>query len=259
MLRKLNIKRKISLQLPVIRRAIRHLFTIIVITYIIFGVYYYYEDYININDSIDSIARYNTYIDIKGNLIPISGYKILQSVASPSLQKIHELFTYLDKYNELKDYFILVFEQFYHVTFTKLINTTTLDEKQLEILEKEQDLLDKKQSQTICIGKKLLFIEKNEIRLEIEFKHDYINDYMKSCQKRWNENFPELIIQHCTSFYITLAYQYKEIPNQEILNRTKEILEQWHDVPFEIELDSIEICSYSSLITYEPIFAESKK
>ncbi|CAF3395446.1 unnamed protein product [Rotaria sp. Silwood1] len=245
------------LRSPVIRRTVYYLFIIITITYIVYKTYDYYDEgYFNIFDSSDPIKRYNKYTYKTGDLIPVSGYKILQSVADPSSQKIHELYTHLDGYNELKDYFIFFPEEFYHITLTKLINNLSITDKQLEKLENEQDLLDKNNTQTKCIAKKLRFIDKNEIRLEVELKNDYIDGYLKHLRKRWDENFSELITEHCTSFYIPLAYQYKDIPNEYLLNRFNETLEQWHDIPFEIELNSIDICSYASLLNYDTILAD---
>ncbi|CAF2385574.1 unnamed protein product [Rotaria sp. Silwood2] len=241
----------------IIRRTVYGSCTTLIFIYIVFGVYrYYYQGYFEFYDSTDPIKPYNKYTTIHGGLIPVSGYKILQSVANPSLQRIHDLYTYLNENKELKDYFILVPEDSYHITLTRLTNTLSIKESQLQKLEEEQELLDKNNPYIKCVGKKLLLIEKNEIRLQIELNNKYIDGYIKNLQKRWNNNFPKLITKHCTSFYIPLAYQYKDIPNQDILNRFNEALQQWYEMPIDVQLDPIEICSYSNLFAYEPILAD---
>ncbi len=211
------------------------------------------KSFLNHSGLLQSPLQYSEYIDPNGNFLAYSGYKILQLIKGPIPPDLADLNTYLTQQNELKLYFQFVPIKAFHITLTSLTSAIPYRDDQVEVLKKEQDLLDTYDTETACMGKQLLIIDRNEIRLEIDITNEYFHDHLKVYQNRWNEKFPELITAHHASFYVTLAYQYRQIPSQEIFNQLDEILKRWQLFPIFLQLDPIEICSFNDLITYTAI------
>ena len=237
-----------------IRRFVFYLGIYSIVIFIFLAAHHYYDgNYSHFFLSTKSVSSYNEYIDQNGNYLPYSGYKILQLVSNYVPDKLTELYNYLNRQDELKLYFALVPKARYHVTLVNLKNKILHDDKQLEILKQEQLLLDKDETSTTCTGKSLSIIDKNEIRMEIDLVDSYVQSQLKDYQKRWNEKFPELILEPYTSFYVTVAYQYKDIPDKDIFNRLDKLLKEWIQLPINLELDPLEICSYTNLINHTPV------
>jgi hypothetical protein len=244
----------------VYRRFIRYFCTFTIILYLFAKTYpcYYAKNHLipfcpsNFSGSAKLASPYNAYIDQKGKYLPYSGYKILQLVKKPIPSELTDLITFLTQQNGLNLYFKLIPEDAYHITLTNLKNKTLYEKNQLQILKQEQELLDKDDIAVTCSAKQLLLINNTEIRMEIEMEN---NDQLEEYQKRWNKKFPTLIIEHHTSFYLTLAYQYQNIPNKDIFDELNEGLKQWQLV-IEIPLDPIEICSYTDVITYSALVSD---
>jgi hypothetical protein len=205
-------------------------------------------------NSIQFTAPYNTYIDQNGNYLPYSGIKIVQFVTNPASQQFVELSGYLDQQSLLTAFFKLAPLKTYHVTLTNLKAKVSDNDKDLQLIKKEQAFLDKDVISTKCHGKQLLLIDKNEIRLEIELTN--LNN-VTELQKRWDGKLPDLIDQHCSSFYITLAHQYRDIPDKDIMFQLETVLKERKQFPTDIELDPIEICSYDNVINYKIIVPDS--
>ena len=204
--------------------------------------------------SIEFTTPYNEYIDQNGNFLPYSGYKILQFASNFASQKNLELYHFLDQRSDFKTYFKLIPPHAYHITLTNLKNKTVYTSNDLKVLKEEQELLDKDVIPLRCSGKQLLIINKKEIRLEIELSD---SNYTKDFQKRWSDKFPELIVEHYTTFYVTIAYQYKDIPTGDTLYQLQVALKEWKSLPIEIDLDPPEICSYKDVISYTVLIPDS--
>jgi hypothetical protein len=217
---------------------------------------YYSEKYTNALSSIPTVPAYNKYIDQNGDFLPYHGYEILQFVVNPVSDKLMELFSYLSQQDEINQYFRFVPKSSYHITLAKIVDKSTYDKQTLDKLIEEQETLDAEDTYSLCNGKQVLLIDKKELRLEIELTSDLVIDNVKKIQKRWSEYFPKLITPQYSSFYITLAYQYKDIPNKDIYNRLETILRDWPQFPVDIELGPIEICSYSNLISYVVLLSD---
>ena len=199
---------------------------------------------------------FNELIDTKGEFIDYSSYSILQHVSTTLGQRFSDLYAYLDQQTDLKLYFQLVPADALHVTLTKLKNRTILADGDLELLKKEQKALDKDETFTSVTGSELIQIVDREIRLKIEFPQTFLDERITPCQTRWSQDFPSLIVEHLTSFYVTLAYQYQSYLDQEARDRVSKILTDWQEWPVEVELDGIEICAFNNSIVYSPVVPE---
>jgi hypothetical protein len=217
---------------------------------------YYSKDYLDTFDQLEPTVPYNEYIDVKGQYLPYPGYKILQMVLAPISSDFSALRNYLNEQIDLISYFKLVPSGAHHITLNNLKNQTALTPNQLSILKTEQELIDRDQTMMSCLGKKLTMIDKREIRLEIEITDQNFNDLFKKYQQRWNTKFPELIVERPTSFYLTLAYQYRTIPHPDIYDELIKILKLWETYPIEIYLGPIEIAFYTTVISYTPVLSD---
>ncbi len=249
--RRMHRLNKIS-RLAQFRRTIFYLSIIGIILYII-GTsrnrYYDQNDSHFILDSKRYAAPYNDYIDINGSFLPYAGYKILQFVKNPLPQDFVELNAYLDEQYELKKYFRLVPTSSYHITLTSLQDKTSYNNKELTMLKQEQELLDQDDTEITCTAQALSIVDKLEIRMEIDLQTSQIKEY----QKRWIETFPKLVVHQHTSFYITLAYQYRKIPDKQIFKQIEQVLKEWQSFPVDVPLDPIEICVYNNIANYQPV------
>jgi len=240
-----------------VRRYVYYLAILTVLLFIFAQAHKYYsKHYLNEFDRLELTVPYNQYIDEKGRYLPYPGYKILQMVQDPISSDFLSLKNYLNEQIDLISYFKLVPSGAHHITLNNLKNQTTLTPNQLLILKTEQELIDRDQTMMSCLGKKLTMIDKREIRLEIQITDENFNDLFKKCQQRWNTKFPELIVERPKSFYITLAYQYRTIPHQDIYDELIKILKLWETYPIEIYLGPIEIAFYTTVISYTPVLSD---
>ncbi|UJR36422.1 hypothetical protein I4U23_029145 [Adineta vaga] len=225
----------------------------------------YYEEY---SKKYDMPSEIKLYIDENGTFISHLKHEILQFVEIPLQDGFSQFVDFLDQQAELKEYFSFVPQTAYHTTLTILKEDTALKEetylseetvhkaKYLDTLTNAQKLLDKAETFTLCTGKQISSLDKKEIRLEIEYQSDFMENIITEYQNKWTERFPQLIGEHRKMFYITLAYQYKTIPNEETFNRLNTTIQNWQDFTFDVYLEPIEICSYSDLLAYKPILPE---
>jgi hypothetical protein len=240
-----------------IRRLAYYLGIFTISSYVFFITHRYYsEKYADPLSSISTVPAYNKLIDQKGDFLPHHGYEILQFVVNPVSDKFMELFSYLSQQDEMNQYFRFVPKSTYHITLAKLVDKRSYDKQTLDKLIEEQEILDSEDTYSLCNGKQVLLIDKQELRLEIELTSDLVLANVKKIQTRWSEYYPKLITPQYSSFYITLAYQYKDIPNKETYNRLEKILKDWPQFPVDIELGPIEICSYSNLISYVVLLSD---
>ena len=202
----------------------------------------------------NTARAFNKYVDQDGLFLPSQTYKILQHVINPLHQTFVDLYYFLDQQNDLRLYFKLVPVDSYHVILADLRDRASLKDDQIKLLNREQELLDINLKETRCSGKQLFIIDRQEIRLEIQFPSDYLETYLSGVQKRWQEKIASTIVHQYTSFYITLAIQHRNFPTQNVLNQLDQALKEWKYWPVDIELDPIEICSYTSPISYAPIW-----
>ena len=215
---------------------------------------YYYDHGTTFFASPKPAVPYNKYINRDGSFRSFQGYRILQHVINPLHQIFADLFDFLDQDNELKLYFKFVPMDSYHVVVADLRERSSLTDDNIQSLNDEQELLDSNLQDTTCLGKQLLIIDKEELRLEIQFPNDYLETHLNGLQKRWKEKFSPILVHQYTSFHITLAIQHRDFPTQEIFSQINRTLTQWHYWPVDIELDPIEICSYTNPVSYAPIW-----
>ena len=199
---------------------------------------------------------FNELIDIKGEFIDYYSYSIVQHASSNFVSRFTDLYAYLDQQTDLKLYFQLIPTDALHVTLTKLKNGTILPDANLEVLKNEQKVLDGGETFTQVTGSELILVIDREIRLKVAFSQSFVDDRLTPFQARWTQGFPSLIVEHLTSFYITLAYQFQTIPDQETRDRVSKILSDWQEWPIEFELDGVEICLFNNSIVYAPLLAE---
>jgi hypothetical protein len=239
-----------------LRRYIGRPLIILIIIYIIARYHRYYKgnDFTAPSEP-KSGNQFNININEDGDFVPNSGYKMLQHVIGPLSEPFSSIYSHLEQQTDLKFYFKLVPKRDFYVALTNLENKMPYKETDIRILETEQKLLDQNDTFTVCTSKQLLINEKYDIRLQIDLTEDYIVK-LRDVQKRWDTKFASLIAQHYTSFHIILAYQYKDIPDREIYNQLSSRLNEWQQFPIEIELDPIEICSFTDAITYQPIVSD---
>ncbi|CAF1935498.1 unnamed protein product [Rotaria magnacalcarata] len=195
---------------------------------------------------------YNTVVQVNGIFVQNSGYKILQMVKHRLSDRFTEFHDFLQYQDELKQYFTLVPRTSYHITLADFRNNANLTKKSIYELQEEQKRLDKYNTTVKCDNKEIFIIHTHEIRMTIELDNDYIAR-IKQYHQQWSKKFHQLISDYYTPFYITIGYQYKHLPNETVLKEFNRLLADWEGIPFDIELDSIAICSYKDAITYEPI------
>ena len=193
------------------------------------------------------------YISANGSFIHHMKYEILQFVEIPLQDRFNEFYNYLDQQSDFKDYFTFVPQTAYHITLTTLKDEISEDEKHVQTLIREQQALDKDETFTFCLGKQVYNIDQKEIRVEIEFQNNFFENNITTYQNRWTKAFPDLIVEHRNTFYVTIAYQYKPIPTKEMFDQFNEIIQNWQDFTFEVYVEPIEICSYADLLLYKPI------
>ena len=241
------------------RRLILELSILAIVCLVIGKIYQRYTKYASYSlDTFDTAVPYNEYIDEKAQFLSYPGYKILQHVEEPISMDFSSLVAYLGEQLDFISYFTLVHHGVHHITLTNLKNQTSISRLQLSTLKEEQELLDKKETTTSAVGKRLYMIDKREVRLEIELiNEEFLRSY-KEYQKRWDDKFGELIIDRPTSFYLTLAYQYREIPHPDIREEIMKILRLWETLPIEINLGPIEIVSYRNIMSYTPVLSDLK-
>lgn len=196
---------------------------------------------------------YNQFIDQGGIFLPYSGYKILQFIKKPLPQGLIDFNDFFTRHEQLNSYFKPVPATAYHITLVNLKNKTSYDTQQLQTLTDEQILLDKDDTEITGSGINAVLMKDTEIRIEIELTNEKLEEY----QERWKTKFSDLIIaQYTTSFYVTVAYQYKPISNQEIFREIDDSLKTIISTPFDVPLDPIEICSYQDLVSYTAILPD---
>jgi hypothetical protein len=240
-----------------LRRFVCHLGILTILLFIFARLHrYYVEYYSNSLDNLEIVVPYNEYIDEKAQFLPYPGYKILQFVEDPISPDFSSLTNYLNEQFDLTAYFKIVPSGIHHIILCNLKNHSKITQHQLSILRKEQELLDQEETTTSCFGKKLYMIDKREIRLEIELTDEKFLDSYKKYQKRWDEQFGKLIIERPTSFYLTLAYQYREIPHRDIYDELIKVLKLWETLPIEINLGPIEIASYANMISHTAVLSD---
>lgn len=240
------------------RRRLVYLFTVLIL-----GIYILLKVF---PDSIKSIwpfsnsdepARpFNHLIRQDGEYLPFFGYKVVQLVTPDESYDLTSMREFLQAHSELQEYFKLVPYYTYHITLTNLKNQTRFNEDQVSLLIKEQNSLDQDETSVVCHTKKGLYIEQNEIRLPVEVNNAQYLNSLRNHQRRWDQNFGDLIVEQFSNFYITLAHQYKPIRSKNVKNHMKEILDKWDTYPFEIPLDPIEFFSYTDAVTYSALLPD---
>lgn len=218
---------------------------------------YYYDNNSSSTTSLSSLepaVPHNKYINRDGSFLSFEGYRILQHVINPLHQTFTDLYYFLDQDNELKLYYKFIPVDSYHVVVADLRDRSSLTEENIKSLNDEQELLDDDPREATCSGKQILIVNKQELRLEIQFPDDYLETRLNGLQKRWKEKFSPILVHQYTSFYITLAIQYRDFPTQDIFNEVNRTLNDWHFWPVDIELDPVEICSYTNPVSYAPIW-----
>lgn len=196
---------------------------------------------------------YNSFIDQSGNYVQKTKYKINQFVGHPLPKLFQDLHSYLSQQDELLLYFKLVPQDSYHVVLTDLENDTRYGDLILKLLKGEQEMIEQMDTGTKCSGKQLVIIDKQELRLEVELEPDEKKSNIEEYQRRWSQNFPLLVVQHHKSFYITLAYQYRDFPHQDVALVLDKVLRDWKELPTDIILEPIVISAYSNLVSHRHI------
>ncbi|CAF3334295.1 unnamed protein product [Rotaria socialis] len=253
MTRTISIRRNTCFKRPRICLVIYYICAILVIAYglILFN-RYIFQPSPNVYFPFQIYPAYNTVIQANGIFLQNPGYKILQMVKHRLSDKFTEFHDFLQYQDELKQYFTLVPRTSYHITLADFRNNTNLTKESINELQEEQKRMDKYNTTVNCDGKDIFIIHTSEIRMTIELDNAYVAR-IKRYHRRWSKKFPEIISNLYTPFYITIGYQYKNLPNVTVLKEFSRLLRDWEGIPFDIELDSITICSYQDAITYEPI------
>lgn len=198
-------------------------------------------------------SPYNKFIDEAGNWISYRNFRILQHVVSPLEPTFADVYSYLDDNDEWKLFFQYVPISSYHVMLAELELESKIDQNDVDLLKLEQDYLDATRLDTIVKSQKFVFVEKEGIRLDVEFLPEILNDRIRPLQKRWKQRFPSSIIEIKEKFSIQIAVQFKDLPNDELKEKIRESLLLWDRWRIDITLDPIEICSSGSFVIYEPI------
>ncbi len=239
------------------RRCIFELGILAIIFFTFGSIYHYYTQYkLSSFDFLETAEPYNEYIDGKAQYLSYSGYKILQHFEDPVSPDFSALVGYLSEQFDFVTYFTIVHYGVHHITLSNLKNRTSITRHQLSVLKEEQELLDQDHTTMTALGKRLYMINGREIRLEIELNDKGFLELYKKYKTRWDEKFGEIIIERPKSFYITLAYQYREIPHQDIHEEVIKILKLWETYPIEINFGPIEIVSYKNMMSYTPVLSD---
>jgi hypothetical protein len=191
-------------------------------------------------------------IDIQGNYLPFPGYTIVSHAIHPLPQSLTDLVNYLSS-SELKKYCSFLPPTSYHVTINPLDNV--LNEHK-SLLEEEQHKLNGQDTTIICTAEKL--IHSKGIQIEVQFKDDENQTFQNIIKSvRSNELQQANILPNYVRFWhLTLAYQYKDIENDEIKTKLDQIFEnipQSSKLPFDIPLDHIRICHFNDMTKFTPI------
>ena len=199
-----------------------------------------------------SIPLYRRKIDIQGNYLPFPGYTIVSHAIHPLPKPLTDLVNYLSS-SELQKYYSFLPPTSYHVTINPLENV--LNEHK-SLLEEEQRKLNEQDTTIICTAEKL--IRSKGISIEVQFKDDENQTFQNIIKNVRSNELQQANILHnyALSWHLTLAYQYKDIENNEIKTRLDQIIEnipQSSKLPFDIPLDHIRICHFNDMTKFTPI------
>jgi hypothetical protein len=191
-------------------------------------------------------------IDIQGNYLPFPGYTIVSHALHPLPKSLTDLVNYLSS-SELQKYYSFLPATSYHVTINPLENV--LDEH-LSVLKEEQRKLKEQNTTIICTAEKL--IRSRVILIEVQFKDDENQTFANIIKNVRSHELQQTKILHnyVLPWHLTLAYQYKDIENEEITTKLDQIIgniPQSSTFPFNIPLDHIRICHYNDMREFTPI------
>ncbi|CAF1421252.1 unnamed protein product [Adineta steineri] len=215
------------------------------------------EGYISVIVSIFTFKPKPKIVAEDGSFVTNPGYEIAQFVVVPLKEKFTELFNTLDQ-SEIKDYFTMVPQSAYHITLAKLTNTAGNDQHNFQLLVREQQVLDARDTFTKVLAKDISIVNDNEIRVAVDFSSAFIDKVLKKAQKRWKNHFAHIIAKMHRSFYITIAYQYKPIPDRETLDRIETTLKSAQQFPFDVEIDPIEILASHDAVSFTPLLPDEQ-
>jgi len=199
-----------------------------------------------------TIPLYRPKIDIQGNYVPFPGYTIVSHAIHPLPKPLTDLVNYLSS-SELQKYYSFLPATSYHVTINPLENVRT---EHKSLLEDEQRKLKEQNTTSICTAEKLIC--RTAISIEVEFKDDE-NQTFQNIIKNVQSNIlqqSEILYNRVLPWHLTLAYQYKDIENNEIKTKLDQIIAnipQTSRLPFDIPLDHIRICHYNDMTKFTPI------
>ena len=198
------------------------------------------------------MTLYRRKIDTEGNYLPFPGYTIVSHAIHPLPKPLADLVNYLSA-SELKNYYSFLPSASYHVTINPLEN---VHNEHKALLNEAQRKLNEQDTTVICVAEKL--IRSKVILIEVQFKDDDNQTFQNLIKTVRSKELQQANILHnyALSWHLTLAYQYKDIENNEIQARLNEILEnlpQSSTFPFELPLDHIRICYYKDMTKFTPI------
>ncbi|CAF2516571.1 unnamed protein product [Rotaria sp. Silwood2] len=199
-----------------------------------------------------AIQLYRRKIDIHGNYVHFPGYTIVSHAIHPLSKQLIDLVNYLTS-SELTKYYSFLPITSYHVTINPLEN---VHDEHKSLLEQEQHKLKEQNTSMICTAEK--FVCTKCILIEVLFKDDYNQNFETIIKNVRSNDLQEakILYNYKQPWHLTLAYQYKDIENNEIKTKLEQIIKnipQTLKPPFHILLDHVRICHYNDMTKFTPI------
>jgi hypothetical protein len=192
-------------------------------------------------------------IDNEGNYLPFSGYTMVSHIMHPPPKPFTDLVNYLSS-SELQKYYSFLPTASYHVTINPLEN---VQDEHKSLLHDQQRKLIEQNSSTMCTAEKL--IRSKTIQIEVQFKNDDNNRNFENVIQNVRSielQQANILKKDTMPWHLTLAYQYKNIEDDETKTRLDQIIEnipQSSSLPFDIPLDHIRICHFDDMTQFTPI------
>jgi hypothetical protein len=198
-----------------------------------------------------TIPLYRRKIDIHGNYAPFPGYTIVSHALHPLPKALADLYNFLSS-SELRNYYSFLPITSYHVTINPVENVR---DEHIPLLKEEQRKLKERDTTSVCTVEKL--IRSKGISIEVQFKEDQNPNFENHLNNVRSPELRQVNVLHpyAQSWHLTLAYQYKDIENDEVKNRLDQIIQNITSTlpPFTIPLDHMRICHYNDMTKFTPI------
>ena len=194
---------------------------------------------------------YRRKIDDQGRYLPFAGYTMVSNALHPLPKALLDAVDFLSS-SELRNYYSFLPAKSYHVTINPLEN---VHDEHISLLHDEQRKLKERDTSMVGTAEKLA--RSKSIHIEIQLKSTHISvDSLVSAARSTELRDANVLHPHPMPWHLTLAYQYRDIEDDETKTRLDGIVNSVSvssQFPFDLPLDHIHICRYEDLTQFLPI------